>query len=239
MFGGLADVVWPRICEMCGRQSDRPGRHVCSECLMRIPFLPTQGCCRVCGRSAAASAVEFVCDNCQGARAPAFDRAASAVRFEGAAREALLRFKFRRRLYLRDDFVDWMEAALNARFDVSAVDAVLPMPSTFLRRLARGYDQCEILASDLAKRIGRSCLARAIGRRGMPKRQAELSAEERFENAKGTFRVRDASAVRGRTLLLVDDIMTTGATLSECARTLKAAGAWRVWCVTAARSMRE
>jgi len=196
------------------------------------------GACRVCGRPVASPGPELVCDDCQ-ADAPAFDRAASALRFEGDMRRMLLDFKFNRRFWLRDDFVDGLEAAVRARFVAAAIDCVVPVPTTFFHRLDRGYSPVDCLARQLAMRLERRYLPKALFRYGRPSRQSSLTEDERRENVRGTVGVRQARAVRGRTVLLVDDILTTGATLSECARQLKAAGAWRIWCVTLARSVRD
>ena len=149
----------------------------------------------------------------------------------------ILDFKFNRRLWLRDDFTDWLEAALVSRFPVVEIDAIVPMPATVFNRLDRGYSQCAILGGALARRIDRRCLRGAVRRKGSPSRQAGLSAEERRENAKDSFAVIRPELLCGRTLLVLDDVMTTGATLSECARALKAAGAWRVWCLALAQSV--
>lgn len=235
----LLDLIWPRRCQVCGGAVDRPGRHICSECLMRVPFVPQVGCCRVCGRSVEALDTDFLCTDCSGEFKPQFDRAASAVRFDGLGRELVLDYKFHRALHLRDDLVDWMEGAARARFDVAAADVVVPMPITWWRRWDRGYNQCDYLARALAARIGRRCEPHALGRRGSPKRQSSLTEEERRENVRGSVVVRRPAWVRGRTVLLVDDIMTTGATLSESARVLKESGAARIWCVTLARSLRD
>ena len=152
-------------------------------------------------------------------------------------------FKFRNHLWLRDDLVDWLEATVRARFKVAEADVVVPMPSTFWHRIDRGYNQCAYLARALAKRLGKPYDARAMRRVGSPRRQAGLTEEDRRENVVGTFACRrDFSAFppsgRPATVLVVDDVMTTGSTLSECARELKRAGAGRVWCVTLVRSLR-
>ena len=236
MLGRLLDVLWPRSCEVCGRPSDRPARHVCSDCLNRIPFAPVNGCCRCCGRDAAGLDGEFLCEECRTGR-PHFDRAASAVRYDAEARELVNSFKFRDRLWLRDDLVDWLEGVLRARFHVGEIDVVLPMPSTVFHRWNRGYNQSAMLAGPLAGRIGRPYARFALRRTGHPKRQSGLNEEERRMNAVGTFSVMRPSVVAGKTVLVVDDIMTTGSTLSECAAELKRAGADRVWCVTVARSL--
>lgn len=239
MIEKVLDLIWPRTCEVCGRPVDRTGRHICADCLNRIPFVPTDGCCRLCGRAVAGLEGEYLCEDCsRRATRPHFDRAASAVRFEDKAREMLLAYKFNRHLWLKDDFVDWLEAAARARFPLAAVDIVLPMPITAFHRIDRGYNQSAYLARTLAQRIDRRYAANVIARKGRPARQSELDEAARWENAKDSFVVRRPGWVRGRTVLVIDDVMTTGATLSECAKALKAAGAAQVWCLTLARSIR-
>ena len=231
------DFLYPRYCEACGRPVDRPGRHVCSDCLNRLPFAPTDGCCRRCGRAAVKLNGEFLCADCR-EHAPSFDRAASALHFDGDAREAMNAFKFRNHLWLRDDLVDWLEAMTRVRFKVDEIDIVVPMPSTLWHRMDRGYNQCAYLAKALAKRLEKPYAPDAVRRKGRPRRQGGLTEEDRRTNAIGTFAVRRPDAVRGRTVLVVDDIMTTGSTLSECAAELKRSGVSRVWCATLARSLR-
>ena len=231
----ILDLVWPRRCEICSRPVDRPRRHVCSDCLNRLPFAPVNGCCRRCGRDAVGLDGEFLCEECRTSR-PLFDRAASALRFEGDARDIIVAFKFTHHAWMRDDLVDWLEAAVRARFVVGEIDCIAPVPSTLLRRLDRGYSQCGYIASALAKRLGRRYDARALRRTGSPRAQVGLSAEDRRANVVGTFACRRRFS--GETVLVVDDVMTTGSTLSECAKVLKESGAGRVWCATLARSLR-
>ena len=209
---------------------------VCSACLMRLPFAEQVGCCRLCGRSVPGFEGEFVCGDCETHR-PAFDRAASALRYEGEARTIIKNYKFNNRVWLREDLADWLDAAARARLPVTAVDAVLPMPLSAWHRLDRGYNQSALLAASLARRLDRAFLPNALRRIGNPKRQSELPAAERYRNAAGTFAVSTPTSVRGRTILLVDDIMTTGATLSAAAAALKDASAAKIFCITLARSL--
>lgn len=237
ILDGFKDLLWPRSCAGCGGTVDRPARYLCSDCLNRLPFVPHRGCCRQCGREVEKLEVEFRCEDCR-QTSPAFDRAASALHFDGLARELINAFKFNNATYLRDDLVDFLEAAVRARFQWGEVDWVLPMPSTVWHRLDRGYNQCAYLAAALARRLDRPGAARILKRVGSPARQGGLKEAERRQNVLGTFAVRRPAAVKGRTVLVVDDIMTTGSTLSECAAELKRAGAARVWAVTLARSVR-
>lgn len=235
----LFDAVWPRHCEICGHPSDRPGRHVCTECLMGIPFYPLQGCCSLCGRVIAATDRDVMCGECRNGRRPHFERVANAIRFEDDARRMVLDYKFNGHIWLRDDFTDWLEAAANARLSPSAVDLVIPMPITMFHRFDRGFNQCEYLAKALAKRLKRKCDSSILRRKGRPRRQAGLTRDERLVNVKNTFAVNHPEFIAGRTILLLDDVMTTGATLSEASRTLIDAGAWRVWAISLARPVAE
>ena len=156
---------------------------------------------------------------------------------DGAARAMLNAFKFRNHHWLRDDLVDFLEAAARARFDVAQIDLVLAVPSTLLHLWDRGYTPCRVLAKPLARRLGKPCPPLVLRRKNAPKRQGRLGEAERRTNVVGTVGVLRPSAVAGRTVLVVDDVMTTGSTLSECAAELKRAGAARVWCLSLARSL--
>lgn len=240
IVAGISDLVFPRRCEVCGNRVDRDGRYLCSACLERIPFVPLQGCCRICGRAVEGVDGEYLCEDCRRlATMPAFDRAASAVSFDELPRQMILDYKFNRALYLVRDFVDWLEGTLNARFRSAEVDVVVPMPITRYHRWNRGYNQTFYLAKELAKRIDRKCDSRQLRRVGNPRRQGGLTEDERRENVRGTFAAPHPEMVRGRTVLLVDDVMTTGSTFSAAAITLKDAGASRVWCLSVARSVRD
>ena len=205
---------------------------------MRLPTVPQAGCCRVCARPVAVEKVDYLCEDCE-RNPPLYDRAACALRFEGKARDMLLDFKFNRRIYLANDFADWLEAAIQARFTVPEIDVVIPVPTTVFHYWDRGYNQCEPVARLVARRISRRFDASSLVRRGAPARQSSLTELERRENAKGTFLVRRPRLIRGRTVLVVDDVLTTGSTMSEAARTLKESGASRVWAATLARSVRD
>ena len=241
LFGRLADVLWPRICAAggCGRASDRPGRHICSRCFAALPFHAAAGCCRVCGAEVTAETRhDFICEACA-ARPPAFERARSAVRYEAPVDGLVQEFKYRRAAWLGPDFADLLEGAVRAKLDFHEIDVVVPVPLHPNRLRTRGFNQSEILADGLSRRLDRRLDTRALVRTTDTPHQARLTEEERRQNLKEAFAVADPSGVRGRTVLLVDDVMTSGATLSFAARALLDASAARVWCATVARAIRR
>lgn len=233
----LIDLLFPRRCAVCGRKVDREARQICGECLMRLSFLPTDGCCRVCSRPVEGVDGEYLCEDCGRLHVPHFDRAVQVFRSEGDAYALILEFKFRGGFHLRDDLVDFLEAVVRARLRAEEIDIVTGMPLTLPHRWRRGYNPTDMLARPLASRLDRM-YRMLLARVGNPKQQSTLSEAERRVNVINTFAVRHPEYVRGRTVLVVDDVMTTGSTLSESARVLKAAGARRVWCAALGRSVR-
>lgn len=230
----IADWFYPRICPGCGQVSDRSGRHLCWGCLSRIE-LYTHSLCERCGCFAEGQVAHgFICGACKGAR-PAFDRARAAGRFAGVLRELVHQFKYGQALWLRQDLLDLLHGCLMAHFAQEAVDVVLPVPLHPVRERERSYNQAALLAQGLAQRIGRRYDARALVRMRQTETQTQLDAAHRRMNMLGAFSVARPAWVTRRNVLLVDDVMTTGATLNECARMLKKAGARTVWAVTVGR----
>lgn len=240
ILGAAMDLVWPRRCavEGCGRKVDRPGRYICSSCFAALPYHDRRGC-RICGAVPEADEPnDFVCADCLESPPP-FEFSRSAIRHEFAGRQLVLDLKFRRWTWLREDLVDLLEGAARAKLDVSAVDVVVPVPLHRWRRFTRRFNQAALLAEGLAARIGRLCLPDALRRVRDTGHQSRLGAKARRDNVKGAFEACRPECLRGRTVLLIDDVSTTGSTLFECAAVLKKAGAARVWCLTVSRSVRE
>lgn len=234
LAGQVADWLYPRVCPGCGGNSDRPGRHLCWACLSRIE-LYTQGLCTLCGRFVEGPVGHaFVCGVCRQAK-PSFDRARAAGRFSGVLREQVHQFKYGQALWLKHDLADLLQGCLNAHFTPAEVDVVMPVPLHPVRQRERSYNQSVLLARELARRIDRRYDGRSLVRIRTTETQTRLDAAHRRMNMRGAFKVTGPEWVRQRCVLLVDDVMTTGATLNECARMLKKAGAHTVWAVTVGR----
>ncbi|MBQ7188921.1 MAG: ComF family protein [Kiritimatiellae bacterium] len=232
----LVDAVYPRICPICGKPADRPDRHICWDCFSSVD-LYRDSLCDICGHFAESHVQHrFVCSTCQHVK-PAFDRARAAGRYEQGLRTLIHSFKYRHALYLKRDLVDLLDGCLSAHFDPEQVDFVIPVPLHSLRFRERSYNQSAVLAQELSLRIDRRYDPDVLERIRQTETQTHFHAAERRKNMMGAFAVARPAWVRHRTVLVVDDVMTTGATLHACAQALKQAGADTVWGVALARGV--
>lgn len=167
-------------------------------------------------------------------------RIRSALRYEGVARQMILRFKHAARSEGVAVFADWMVEA--GRELLTDCDLILPVPVHWRRLVARGFNQSALLARAIARRSGRPAAVDLLRKVRPTASQQGLSALARRENVTAAvFAVsgRYAPIVRDARVLLIDDVLTTGATLAACARVLERAGAARVDALTLARVVRD
>lgn len=239
LFKRAADLVWPRVCavEGCGRISDRPDRHLCSRCMAELPFHESGGACQCCGRLVMAEARHaFICEDCQ-RHPPPYACARSAVLYREPADALVNAFKSHKAIWLCADLTDLLEAAVRAKLPYADIDVIVPVPLFPAHERERGYNQSALLAEALGQRLNRRVDASSLAKIRETGMQKSLSGEERRKNLEGAFAVPDPRFIRGRTVLLVDDVMTSGSTLTHCTLPLLAAGAAQVWCATVARAV--
>lgn len=238
MIGWMLDLVYPRECAFCGKPAGEEAGYICETCLGQISF-KRYSSCEICGaESTQDEPVAFVCSACLKQR-PAYRRAFIAARYAGAIRELMQSYKYRRGLYLLPDFVRFLHAAWLTRIEPlnPGIEVIVPVPMHRSKFRIRGYNQAELLARGLAKELGLPCFSRALSRhRTRNASQTYLKRGARLENARIAYRPgKEAAAVVGKTVLLIDDVMTTGATGNVCAGMLLAAGAKEVYFLVLAR----
>jgi ComF family protein len=239
LLSDALSLVWPRVCAACGEPS--PGARICDACRARVEVRPATACCAVCGcelveSDAALGSAEPLCGACR-ARRPAFERARSAARFAGPVRPLVHALKYGHSPWLAGDLSEWLHGCVLARWPREPFDLICPVPLHRRRERTRGYNQSALLARALARRLGLPAAPRLLERIRDTPRQTRLDAAARRANVAGAFRIRPGSGplAWGRTILLVDDVMTTGATLDAAARALRDAGAGRVFALSLAR----
>ncbi len=213
-------------CACCGEELYADG-YFCPHCLKTLPFNGGNICSK-CGRAIGEDYP--VCLECK-ADMPLYDAARSALRYEGDTVRLVKRFKTGGK-WLALPFASLMAPVLSGEFAGS--DMLVHVPMTDAARRKRGYNQAELLAAALSDRAGVPHERVLLEKVRETASQKELSRRGRAENLKGSFRVHERVKCRGKTVLLIDDVLTTGATASACARALKGAGAARVWVLTLA-----
>ncbi len=229
-------LVFPSFCKICHGPLDRPGeRIVCGDCLAKLR--PRQGpVCPLCGRFEAGPVADHLCGRCL-SQTPAFSRHRSCGVYAGPLKDVILLFKYRTYAPLSRPLAGFAESCFGGEESLWAgLDRLVPVPLHPSRRRDRGFNQAGLLARDLAAPRGLPVLSGALVKVRNAPAQARLRAADRERNVRGVYAVKRPDLVRGRTLLLVDDVTTTGATIRECARVLMAAGAEEVRAITIAQA---
>jgi ComF family protein len=230
----LADLLAPLACAVCGAEARRSP--LCPDCRDELLDASAAPACPRCALLVGPyTRLDRGCSACRG-RPLGFDAALALAPYQGPVRDLCLRIKHRRHgwlaRWLAELVIEARRGPFEAEVDRDPAAVIVPVPLHWTRRLGRGYNQAEALADALARCLGlrTSHLLRRIRR---TKLLAGISRTERAEQLQGAFRSRP---VEGRTVLLIDDILTTGATCGSAARALKKAGAKRVVAVVVARA---
>lgn len=220
------DVVLPPLCLGCQTQMvDHDS--LCPDCWRRIDFIRPPICDRL-GFPMPYDIGETMISAAAAAQPPQFNRARAAARYDGLMRELVHEFKFRDTHHARRLFGRWL--ALCDSSMIAEADVIVPVPLARVRLLSRRFNQAQLLASEVALRAGKPMLPLALRRIRATPHQVGLTRLQRERNVAGAFAVDGAQipAIAGRAILLVDDVMTTGATASAAAKALYGAGAARV-----------
>ncbi|MEW6263423.1 MAG: ComF family protein [Thermodesulfobacteriota bacterium] len=235
---GLVDLVCPPRCPLCGTfhaAGEGWGPHdFCASCQAGIKPLP-EARCRLCAQPfPAGTDSAHACGACLKSP-PAFDRAVAAGLYEEALRAAIHHLKYRRRTELVRPLAGFMAGRLKPPFYPPAADLILPVPLPARRLRARGFNQSQLLAATLFRPWQEKIKPEVLRRPVYTPPQMTLDRADRRGNVSGAFAVARPAQVEKKTVILVDDVFTTGATAGECARVLKKAGADQVLVLTLAR----
>jgi ComF family protein len=232
------DALWPPACPVSGVPVDRSG-HLSAAIWQDLKFLDAPWCA-ICGfpfpyPAGTNSSSKTQCPACI-AKPPVYDQVRSPLIYDDASRSLVLGLKNGGRQELLQQFGRWM--ALAARDCLPEADALVPVPLHWRRLLSRRYNQSSLLAGALSRQADLPLDTDSLRRRRSTPSQAGRSIDARRRNMANAFVVTNPERVRGKALILVDDVFTTGATVAACTRQLKKAGASRVDVVTLCRVVR-
>lgn len=229
----LIDIIYPPFCPICDKSIEK--YEICRQCLDRLD--PIKGpLCSLCGQPFKTDRGEnHPCGICL-KKPPSFDKAASVFVFRGKAAEAIYKLKYSKKTCLAGLLGDFL--AFHPMTE-EGFDVIIPVPLHLDKLRERGFNQSYLLA----KRIGKICQIKTnpllLERKKATLPQVGMKSRERILNVKEAFGLRadaDPADIKGRRILLVDDVYTTGATLKECSKVLKKKGAEKVYALTLARA---
>lgn len=206
----VLDLFYPPKCMLCGRLLDSSAETLCGRCGFDLPEY-----------EGAPPQVTF------------FDRCAAPFFYEGPIRDAVLRFKFQGREAYARQFGKWMAVSVRDKL-AGTYDLISWVPCGRRRRRKRGFDQAELLAKALAKELGTEAVRTLEKPKDNKAQSRTVGAAQRRANVAGVYRAYRPERFSGKRVLLVDDVLTTGATLSECGKTLKLAGSGALVCAVLA-----
>ncbi|MCS6850560.1 MAG: ComF family protein [Gemmataceae bacterium] len=228
LWRGFRHLLYPATCGGCGALLPPTEDAFCPSCVQALTSDPFDTCPR-CASTLGPFVVrsEAGCGRCR-AQSFHFERVDRRGPYTGLLRELVLRCKQPGGEGLAARLGELWAAHAGPRLAAMHADLVVPVPLHWRRRWWRGFNQSEVLAEALARAVCLPCWSAAVRRIRPTPQQTAQPAAQRLENVRGAFRAKPSPRLEGRTVLLVDDVLTTGSTASEAAGALKAAGAARV-----------
>ncbi|MGI5977456.1 MAG: ComF family protein [Candidatus Limivicinus sp.] len=212
LYNRILDLLYPWRCPFCGKLTDG-NLLVCRDCMRKLPYVPPQF---------QRQSLRYI------------DICISPLYYEGRLRESFLRYKFGGASVYAEVYAYFMSKCIDENRINCDIITWVPVSRQRLRK--RGYDQAELLAGYVASSLGRECKSTLLKVRNNPAQSGTAGADVRRANVKGAYRAADPELIEGRSLLLIDDIITTGSTLTECARVLRMNGAKSITALTLARN---
>jgi ComF family protein len=231
----LLDFVYPQSCPICEKPLTRAERCVCQRCWDTLTILPSPFCpyCKSFLEDEK-SATRCGCECRNGPEGRTILAVRSLGTFDDHYQKLIHRFKYRRNLPLGRRLAQRLGQVVSETTGFVDCDLVIPVPLHRARHRERGFNQSDVLAHGVSQATGVVFGKGILKRKKNTKDQTLLNAQQRAENVKDAFQVKLPNSVNDKRVILVDDVMTTGATLNECARMLSAAGARQVLAATLA-----
>lgn len=232
LVGFVEDLLFPEYaCFICGREAKDQDYHMCDECKKTFPFIKGELCFK-CGHPVLEG--NDYCDRCRSYNYD-FDEARAVFEYDKETKGRILGIKYNNQKYLAKFFARLMlDTLIEWGIDV---DFIIPVPISRSRRRERGFNQTELIAYALEDLTGLPVMTKIVAKKDDSKIQKDLGLRERFENMKGMFELDKRYNLKGKNILIVDDVFTTGATVSEISRTLRKSNPNKVYVLTAGKTL--
>ncbi|HAP67637.1 MAG TPA: hypothetical protein DCQ99_07645 [Nitrospinae bacterium] len=233
------DIIFPQKCILCESSHDGDAETICPNCMDKISFIKDPACAR-CGIPFEVTypieeSLNYLCGRCRSSP-PLFDRALSVCQYDKTASDIISTYKYHNKPYIGKDLVSIILKVLYEKITELSPELIVHVPLHVKRLKERGYDQAYILAEGIGRGLNIPVSYGNLVRTRYTAPQVSLSGSERMENVKGAFLVIDTSGIKDKSILLIDDVFTTGATIKECVKVIKKAGAGKVYVLTFAKA---
>ena len=223
----LADLLFPPRCALCGTVDHAAadgGNAYCPDCIEKLTPEPLNRCQRCAAEIGPYASSNDGCVHCRN-RKLRFNSVVCLGMYDGSLRKALLAAKWSFSAVRMRSLGALLATGRSAELNDKSIDRIVPIPQHWRQRLVRNFNPAWIIAHELASRLNIECDVHLLRRTSRTRPQKRVSVNQRFENQGGTLAVSHPPSVKGQRILIVDDVLTTGATCSEAAKVLKAAGA--------------
>ena len=231
----ITDVIFPPRCLGCAEIIPQQSLQIfCPTCKGKVRFI-TGSLCPICGMAFFDSpAPDHLCGNCL-ERKPYFSLARAVASYETLILDTIHQFKYGRNISTGTALASFMAEFCFPDFDFTDYSLILPVPLHIRRLRERGFNQALILAKAIGKKYSIPVNFSLLKRRKFTLTQTGLDKKEREKNIRDAFAINDTDETKGKNIILIDDVYTTGATINQCAKTLIKAGAGKVAVLTLAR----
>ncbi len=234
LFEQFLDILYPDnfSCIICGDDIFNENEYcVCAECKKDLPFISGK-VCKKCGLPI--NSMANYCDRCQRNK-HFFDKAIATFYYKDEIARCIKNLKFENCRYLAKYLAKFMADTLNANNIIC--DVIVPVPMHENRLRERGFNHSELLARHLSEIVNIPLDTKSLIKCVNTKTQVNLNFEQRQNNLLNSFKVLNINAIKGKNVLVVDDVFTTGSTMDNCAKALKGAGANKVFCISIAHTV--
>jgi len=231
------DFLFPKTCLFCGNyiSSSEMSKYLCTVCYQKIKFIEPP-ICEKCGLPV--NSGEKYCQRCTDNKEKVYYNLIRGITyFEEPIKKCIHMLKYKGKEYLGFFLSDFFINYLQKNNYLLNVDLVTPVPIHYLRKFKRGFNQSELIAKLISKKFNIEYDNLNLYRKKLTKPQAKLNREERLLNINEAFAVRDSGYFMGKSVLIVDDVSTTGETINQCAKVLKQSGAKNIFGLTLARDI--
>ncbi len=232
----ILDVIFPVNCRICFKKLDYrsiESGYICKDCWEKTEYIRRPFCLQ-CGHPAGDGFSEK-CNECKILTPLYFSKSRGVTTYSGVIRKAIHLWKYNFKEDLQLPLTKMFEKFILTNHDFDSTEVIIPVPLHPIKLREREFNQAECLALPISNLLMRPVVTDVLYRTRYTRPQMELSAEERFKNVEGLFAIRNSQSVKNKNVLLVDDVMTTGATINACSKVLKESGCSEVNVLVLAR----